>query len=177
MSKTTTFSKSIENILNRVSRRLAAKGAKGYLSFEKALRSADLDQDSLVNLQEFKKVVRDQRIDISETEAHMVFEVFDPEATGLMNYQELVNSVKGTIDETRRRLINRVWDKVKESETITTFNRVRNAFNVRAHPDIRNGKRYEEEILKELNETLLLVQDLNGVRSEELTRDDFEEYL
>lgn len=67
VSKSTTLTKSIENILHRIAKRLASKGPKGYLSFEKALATADLDQDSLINLQEFKKVVRDQRIDISET--------------------------------------------------------------------------------------------------------------
>ena len=113
VSKTTTLTKSIDNIIGRISKRLASKGAKGYLTFEKALRSADLDQDSMVSIQEFKKVVRDQRIDISETEAHMVFEVFDPQATGLMNYQQFLHSVKGVVDESRRHLIGRVWDKVK----------------------------------------------------------------
>lgn len=142
VSKTTTLTKSIENIIGRITKRLASKGPKGYLSFEKALRSADLDQDNMVSIQEFKKVVRDQRIDISETEGHMVFEVFDPQSTGLMNYQEFLSATKGVVEEGRRRLIARVWDKVKESENLTSFNKLRSVFQVRAHPDIRNGKRY-----------------------------------
>jgi hypothetical protein len=53
-------------ILLRIKKRLASKGVKGYLLFEKAMRSADTDQDSLVNIQEFKKVIKDHRIDISD---------------------------------------------------------------------------------------------------------------
>jgi hypothetical protein len=67
MSKSTTLSRGIEMILGRIAKRLSSKGPKGYLSFEKALRSVDIDQDSLISIQEFKKVIRDQRIDISET--------------------------------------------------------------------------------------------------------------
>lgn len=52
-------------ILTRISKRLASKGPKGFLTFEKALRAADLDQDSLISLQELKKVIKDQRVDIS----------------------------------------------------------------------------------------------------------------
>jgi hypothetical protein len=50
-SKSNTLSKSIEMILERINKRLSSKGSKGYLSFEKALRSTDLDQDSLVSIQ------------------------------------------------------------------------------------------------------------------------------
>jgi Ca2+-binding EF-hand superfamily protein len=63
----------------------------------------------MISIQEFKKVIRDQRIDISETECHQVFEVFDQWSTGLINYMELLACVKGVVDESRRRLISRVW--------------------------------------------------------------------
>lgn len=64
-------------ILLRIKKRLASKGACGYLLFEKALKAADADTDMLVNIHEFKKVIKEQKIDITETEASMVFEVFD----------------------------------------------------------------------------------------------------
>jgi Ca2+-binding EF-hand superfamily protein len=67
----------MELILLRIKRRIASKGANGYAIFEKALRAIDTDSDMLVSMHEFKKVIKDQRIDITETEASMVFEVFD----------------------------------------------------------------------------------------------------
>jgi hypothetical protein len=43
MSKSTTLSRGIEMILGRIAKRLSSKGPKGYLSFEKALRSVDIN--------------------------------------------------------------------------------------------------------------------------------------
>jgi hypothetical protein len=51
--------------LLRIKKRLASKGACGYLVFEKALKGADSDADMLVNIHEFKKVIKDQKIDIT----------------------------------------------------------------------------------------------------------------
>ena len=50
--------KEVELIILRIKRRLASKGTKGFLSFEKALKHADYDGDLCVNLDEFKKVVK-----------------------------------------------------------------------------------------------------------------------
>lgn len=55
----------MELILLRIKKRLASKGACGYLVFEKALKGADSDADMLVNIHEFKKVIKDQKIDIT----------------------------------------------------------------------------------------------------------------
>ena len=99
----------MELILLRIKRRLASKSACGYLLFEKALKAVDIDSDMMVNVHEFKKVVQQQRIDITETEASMVFEVFDQEGTGLMNYPEIVYAIRGEVPENRQKLIDRVW--------------------------------------------------------------------
>jgi Ca2+-binding EF-hand superfamily protein len=51
----------------RVKKRLASKGTKGYLVFEKTLKHADSDHDGLVSIDEFKKVIYDLKIDITPT--------------------------------------------------------------------------------------------------------------
>ncbi|MCB0369208.1 MAG: hypothetical protein KDD45_07060 [Bdellovibrionales bacterium] len=39
----------IESIILRIKKRLASKGTKGFLVFEKAMKGADLDRDTLLN--------------------------------------------------------------------------------------------------------------------------------
>jgi hypothetical protein len=39
----------IESIILRIKKRLATKGTKGFLLFEKAMKNADLDRDTLLN--------------------------------------------------------------------------------------------------------------------------------
>ena len=52
-------------IVLRIKKRLASKGTKGYLIFEKSLKNVDTDFDGFINLDEFKKVIKDQKIDIT----------------------------------------------------------------------------------------------------------------
>lgn len=54
-------------IILRIRKRLSSKGTKGFLVFEKALRQVDADQDGLINIDEFKKVVKDLKIDITNS--------------------------------------------------------------------------------------------------------------
>ena len=48
----------IESIILRIKKRLATKGTKGFLSFEKAMKGADTDRDTLLNYEEFKQVIK-----------------------------------------------------------------------------------------------------------------------
>lgn len=45
--------------------------------FEKAMKNADIDRDTLLNYEEFRQVIKDQRIDITNTEVNLIFSVFD----------------------------------------------------------------------------------------------------
>ena len=89
-------------ILLRMKKRLASKGTKGFLFFEKSLKHYDTDEDGLINLEQFKNVVKDQKVDITSTEAHTIFNIFNHEKSGLINYQELVHTLKGQQTQERR---------------------------------------------------------------------------
>lgn len=91
--------KSIEMILLRIKKRLASKGSKGFLLFEKGLKHADSDEDGLVSLEQFKTVIRDQKIDITNTESQTVFNIFNQEDLGSINYQEVLHTLRGVIPE------------------------------------------------------------------------------
>lgn len=54
-------------VLLRMKKRLGSKGTKGFLAFEKSLKHYDTDEDGFINLDQFKAVVKDQKIDITVT--------------------------------------------------------------------------------------------------------------
>lgn len=82
-------------IVLRIKKRLASKGSRGFLVFEKALRNADSDQDGLITLDQFKQVVRDLKIDITNNESTLMFDVFDPDSTSLISFTEMLHTLKG----------------------------------------------------------------------------------
>jgi Ca2+-binding EF-hand superfamily protein len=73
-------------IVLRIKKRLASKGTKGFLVFERAMKNVDTDEDGLITLDQFKQVVKDLKIDITNNETTLIFDVFDPDSTNLISY-------------------------------------------------------------------------------------------
>ena len=96
---------------------------------------------------------------------------------GALNYIQLMQTLRGEVSEKRASLIARAWQTVRVNEQGTTYNELKRLFNPRAHPDIHNGRRFEEDLRKELFESIVCIQDLDGLRSEEVSSETFVEYL
>ena len=139
--------------------------------FEKALKNADLNRDTLLSYEEFKQVIRDQRIDITPTETSALFDLFDDQGTGALSFPEFTVVLRGKIPENRKALTDKLWHQLKLSEENTNFSKLRKTIHFRNHPDIQTGRRYEEDIWKEIQDTILMIQELNGVpRSDAISK-------
>ena len=44
---------------------LAGKGTRGFLQFEKLLKNSDTDVDGRVTMDQFKSVIKEQKVDIT----------------------------------------------------------------------------------------------------------------
>lgn len=152
----------IEAIILRIKKRLATKGSKGFLLFEKAMKNADLDRDTLLSFEEFKQVIKDQRIDITNTEIDHIFNIFDEQCTNLISFPEFMFSLRGKMPEPRKEYLERLWHQVRLTEETTNFGKIKKSLNFRSHPDVQNGRKYDDDIWKEIQETILIIQELNG---------------
>lgn len=103
-------------MLLRIRRTLAAKGTRGFLHFEKVLKSNDINNNGLLNLDQFRSVIKEQKIDITNVEATNLFGIFDSNKTGQIDYLEFLQTLKGEIPEYRRIIIDRIWEKMKVDE-------------------------------------------------------------
>ena len=58
----------------------------------------DVDNDGMLSLSEFRKAVRDYRIDVTDAEISIIFNLFDPEETGTIDLLEFINSLRGQMN-------------------------------------------------------------------------------
>lgn len=80
--------------------------------------------------------------------------------------------------ENRKELLDRLWNQVKLTEESTNFAKIKKTVNFRNHPDVQANRRFEEDIWKEIQDTILTIQELNGSpRSDLISKPEFEEYL
>ena len=60
--------------------------------------------------------------------------------------------------ENRKEFLDRLWIQIKLSEDATNFGKIKKTVNFRNHPDVQNGRRYEDDIWKEIQDTILSIQ-------------------
>jgi Ca2+-binding EF-hand superfamily protein len=86
---TSVQARQIEMIVLRMKSRLAARGPMGYLSFLLSMHTLDSDSDGLLALAEFRKCVKDHRIEVTDTEIKQVFDLFDDRGLALVPVKEV----------------------------------------------------------------------------------------
>ena len=64
-----------------------------------------MDKDGLISLNEYRKAIRDHRIDVTDNEVDLVFQYFDRENTGLIDLWGMMFVLKGEIVQSRLSLI------------------------------------------------------------------------
>lgn len=73
---------------------------------------------------------------------------------GFISFDELLHAVKGDMSPFRKDLVKRVFKKLDFNENgYIDIEDVRKSYNARQHPDVRAGKKSEEEVLLEFMET------------------------
>jgi len=55
----------------------------------------DVDNDGQLSINEFRKAVRDYRIDVTDSEIGIIFNLFDPDETGKIDFMEFINALRG----------------------------------------------------------------------------------
>ena len=61
----------------------------------------DDDNSGTIDMQEFKKAIKDFRVDLNEQETRDVFQYFDRDSSGTIDYDEFVRGVRGPMNSFR----------------------------------------------------------------------------
>ena len=61
----------------------------------------DIDRDGLLSITEFRKAVRDHRIDVTDSEIDLAFSYFDRDGTGLIDLWGMLFVLKGEMNPLR----------------------------------------------------------------------------
>ncbi len=71
------------------------KGIRGLINFQKIFKLIDMEGQGRVNIQEFKKALRDFKIEnLQEQEVTKLFNIFDRQRTGYISYKEFIKSIR-----------------------------------------------------------------------------------
>lgn len=71
-------------------------------------------------------------------------------------------TLRGKMPVERKDYLERLWSQVKLTDDTTNFGKIKKGLNFRNHPDVQTGRKFEEDIWKEIQDTILSIQELNG---------------
>jgi hypothetical protein len=90
-----------EAALTKLRTKLASRGARGFIGMQKQFKIMDDNNSGTIDMGEFKKAVKDFRIDLNDQEIREVFQHFDRDSSGEIDYDEFVRGVRGPMNSFR----------------------------------------------------------------------------
>ena len=172
----------IEDILTHLRSILIERGYTGIMSMRRTFMLMDENSNKKISFDDFDKLFKTFRYDLSETEINNLFNYYDKGGNGFINYELFINELCGNLNQFRKNILKQVFDKLdNEEKGFITVGIIRHEYNPRGNPLVRQGKRCEDEILAEFLDVLeyhfnLLIEkneddiDVNEIKV------DFEEF-
>ena len=155
------------------------RGIRGIMAMRRAFMIADENDSKTLSLPEFIKFCHDYRMPITGKEINILFEEFDTNKNGQINYEEFISAFAGDMCERRKRLITILFETFdKNRKGFVDLDDIRNAYNPINHPDVLSGKRTEDEVLAEFLDNLQYhFSLLKSDKEQENNKINFEEFL
>jgi Ca2+-binding EF-hand superfamily protein len=114
----------------------------------------DDNNSKSLSLDEFRKAMRDFKIEIADDQIAVVFNAFDLNRDGSINYDEFLRIIRGDLTSFRLALVNKAFKKLdRDNSGIVDINDIRGVYNGTKHPDVVSGKKTEDMVLNEFLET------------------------
>lgn len=138
----------------------------------------DDDNDKQLSYKEFSKAVKDFKLDLNEEETRAVFKEFDTDNSGHISIDEFVRGVRGEMNPSRVSLVKLAFKALdKDGDGVLRTNDIKGVYSARHHPDVKSGKKSEDEVLGEFLETFETHHNLRaGTRDQNVTLEEFLEY-
>jgi len=98
--------------------------------------------------------MHDFRIGLSDNQVVTAFRIFDRDGNGEISYDEFLRSIRGDMNAFRVALCKKAY-KIMDSDGSgqLDINDIRQTYNAKQHPDVKAGKKTEDEILGEFLDT------------------------
>ena len=166
-------SRAVEPILEKLRSQLKKRGTRGIVGIGRKFRIMDDDGSDSIDMEEFKKGMRETGLVLDPNELEKLFRHFDRDGSGDIEYDEFLRGLRGQLNPRRKKLVNMAFDVMdKDGNGVLEPNDVVGSFDASQHPDVKKGIKTENDVLMEFLDTF----DCGGEHDGKVTRKEFETY-
>ena len=169
----------VQQILAVVKSALMTRGIRGFIGLQRIFRNLDLTGRKILNLADFKKAIKNARIDLSDTQTRQVFHFYDTDGTGTINFEFFLSALRRPLSAAQKKMVADAYSRILgESKNSVAGHRYVDAalmadrFDAGRHPDVIARRRNEKAVYQEFLATF----DVGGNGGGKVTPEEFEEY-
>jgi calcyphosin len=168
-------------LIERFRKALKARGGHGTIGLGRQFRIADDDNSGYLNYEEFSTAARDFGVDLDPQDMQNLFKSIDLDLSGEISYDEFLRVVVGDMNQFRRSLVERAFRKLDANgDGALCLVEFKNHYHATMHPDVRSGKKTEDEVLQDFIDTfelhLSLATGSKANDDDQVTLEEFFEY-
>ena len=135
----------IEDLLGHLRSILTQRGYSGIMSMRRTFMIIDENSSKKITFDEFEKLFKKYRYDLSPEEINNLFNYFDKDGSGFIDYDKFINGICGNLNKFRQDVLKQVFIKLDDDEKgYITVGQMRKEYNPKEHPLVRQGKRTED---------------------------------
>lgn len=163
----------VSMIIASIKKELKERGSGGYAGMQRKFKSMDDDGSKTLSLAEFKKAMKEMKIDVNEADLRKVFNLFDADESGSISFEEFIQGVRDPMTKKRQDLVKmafRILDTDGSGEV--DAQEIAAKYDASKHPEVMSKKRTAADVLKEF----LANFDVGGVKDGIVTEQEFLNY-
>ena len=160
-------------ILDSLRQQLRNSGADGICGLARKFKIMDDDQSGMLDAQEFRKAMRECRLNLTERQLKHLFSYFDKDDSGGISYDEFLVGIRGVLNSRRKEMVRLAFNVLDTdgSGQVDIFD-FRKSYNCANLPEVLAGKMTEEQCLLNLMSNFEVGGDVDGI----IKLEEFENY-
>lgn len=142
-------------IIDRLKEMLKSRGAHGMLGLARCFRLMDIDHSEALSFSEFSKALREcEFTHLSDKDIHRIFEHFDADQNGYIEFSELMNIFRDPMNPRRRHFVHQAFQSIDVNHNgVLEVSDIIQTYHASQHPEVLAGAKSEDHIFREFLNT------------------------